>query len=108
MPEREKIMEAYLDNQSNTKVSERVLKAMLPYYQKYYGNAQSMYSLGAKSKDAIEKARGQVAGLIGAKENEVYFTSCGSESNNLALKGVYEAHKSKGKPLRKKAGAGRL
>ncbi|HCJ67302.1 MAG TPA: cysteine desulfurase NifS [Elusimicrobia bacterium] len=91
--------EVYLDNQSTTQIEERVYQEMLPYLQENYGNAQSMHSIGAKAKDALEKARGQVAELIGAKENEIYFTSCGSEANNLAVKGVAEAYKEKGKHI---------
>jgi len=91
--------EIYLDNQSNTKLDERVLEAMLPYLRENYGNPQSMYSLGARSKDAVDAARKAVAGLVGAAEEEVYFTSCGSESNNLALKGIASAYKQKGKHI---------
>ena len=91
--------EVYLDNQSNTKLDERVFEAMLPYFRENYGNPQSMYSLGARSKDAIDAARMSAARLVGALEEEVYFTSCGSESNNLALKGVAAANRQKGKHI---------
>ena len=91
--------EVYLENHANTRVDERVLSVMLPYLREFYGNAQSIHSLGAKSKDAIEKARGQVANLIGGRESEIYFTSCASEANNLAVKGVAEAYRQKGKHL---------
>lgn len=91
--------QVYLDNQSNTKVSERVFNEMLPYFRQQYGNPQSMYSLGAVSKDAIDKARQLTADLIGAQADEIYFTSCGSESNNLAIKGVAEAYRQKGKHI---------
>ncbi|OGS19649.1 MAG: cysteine desulfurase NifS [Elusimicrobia bacterium RIFOXYA2_FULL_40_6] len=87
--------EIYLDNHSNTKLDERVLNEMLPYLKENYGNAQSMHSIGAKSKDALDIARKQVADLIGSKENEIYFTSCASEANNLAIKGAAEAYKQK-------------
>lgn len=89
--------ETYLENQANTRIDERVLDAMLPYFREYYGNAQSMHSLGNASKEAVEKARTQVAHLIGAKESEIYFTSCASEANNLAVKGVAEAYRQKGR-----------
>ncbi|MDD5687420.1 MAG: cysteine desulfurase family protein [Elusimicrobia bacterium] len=89
----------YLENQSNTKVDERVFNEMLPFLKENYGNAQSMHSLGAVSKDAVEKARGQAADLINSKPDEIYFTSCASESNNLAVKGVAEAYKQKGKHI---------
>ena len=91
--------EVYLENQANTKIDERVLSEMLPFLKENYGNAQSMNSLGAVSKDAVEKARKQVAELIGAKDNEIYFTSCGSESNNLAVKGIAEAYNQKRKHI---------
>ena len=90
-------MQAYLDNHSCTRTDERVLKEMLPFLTNNYGNAQSMHSLGTASKDAIELARSQVAGLIGARENEIYFTANGSESNNLAIKGVAEGYMSRGR-----------
>ena len=89
--------EIYLDNQSNTRLEERVLEAMLPFFKDSYGNPQSMYSLGAKSKDALDAARGSVAKLINCADEEVYFTSCGSESNNLAVKGIAAAYRQKGK-----------
>ncbi|MEO0091382.1 MAG: cysteine desulfurase family protein [candidate division WOR-3 bacterium] len=91
--------QVYLDNHSATKIDERVYNEMLPYLEEYYGNAQSMHSLGAKSYEAIQKAREQVANLIGAMTEEIYFTSCGSESNNLAIKGVADAYKTKGKHI---------
>jgi len=89
----------YLDNQSNTRLDDRVLEAMLPYFKEKFGNAQSIYSLGAVSKDALDKARNQAAKLINANDEEIYFTSCGSESNNLAIKGIAEAYKAKGKHI---------
>jgi len=84
--------EVYLDNHSCTRVDERVLNEMLPFLKDEYGNAQSMHALGARAKDALEKARAQAASLIGAKDEEIYFTSCGSEANNLAIKGVAQAY----------------
>ncbi|OGS20535.1 MAG: cysteine desulfurase NifS [Elusimicrobia bacterium RIFOXYA2_FULL_39_19] len=91
--------EIYLDNHSNTKLDERVLEAMLPYLKENYGNAQSMHCLGEISKDALDKARKQTADLINAKENEIYFTSNASEANNLAIKGIADAYKQKGKHI---------
>lgn len=91
--------EIYLDNGAGTKIDDRVLNEMLPYLKENYGNAQSMHSLGARSKDALDKARKLSADLINAGENEIYFTSCGSESNNLAIKGVAEANLQKGKHI---------
>lgn len=89
----------YFDHAATTPVGENVLKAMLPYFTYEYGNASSLYTIGRKSKKAIEEARRKVAKAIGAKPNEIYFTSCGSESDNLAIKGVAYANKSKGKHI---------
>ncbi|GHT72573.1 hypothetical protein AGMMS49950_11090 [Endomicrobiia bacterium] len=89
----------YLDNQSNTKLDERVFDAMKPFFLEYYGNPQSIYSLGSVSKDALETARRQVAALINADPKEIIFTSCGTESNNLAIKGIADALKAKGKHI---------
>ncbi|MBS4015423.1 MAG: IscS subfamily cysteine desulfurase [Candidatus Latescibacteria bacterium] len=89
----------YLDNHSGTKLDPRVYDEIVPYLTEYYGNAQSMHSFGYKSTQAIQKAREQVAQLINANDNEIYFTSCGSESNNLALKGIAEAYKSKSRHI---------
>ncbi len=89
----------YLDNGSATKIDPRVLEAMLPYLKEEYGNAQSMHSMGQKAKDALENSRAAVAGLINAPASQIIFTSCGSESNNLAIKGVAHASKEKGKHI---------
>ncbi|MDR2708628.1 MAG: cysteine desulfurase [Elusimicrobiota bacterium] len=89
----------YCDNQSNTKLDERVFEAMKPFFLDYYGNPQSIYSLGAVSKDAIENARAQTASLINANAAEIIFTSCGSESNNLAIKGLAWRLKEKGRRI---------
>ena len=86
----------YFDHAATTPVSENVLKAMLPYFTCEYGNASSLYTIGRQSKKAIEEARKKVAKAIGAKQHEIYFTSCGSESDNLAIKGVAYSHKEKG------------
>lgn len=87
----------YLDNQSNTPLDERVLAAMMPFLTNEYGNAQSMHTPGMTAKDAIETARGQVAQLIRATPGEIYFTSCASEANNLAVKGVSDPCRQKDK-----------
>ena len=89
----------YLDNHSVTRIDDRVYEAMLPYLKDYYGNAQSMHSFGYKSLQAINNARRQVAQLINANDNEIVFTSCGSESNNLAIKGIAYAYQGKGKHI---------
>lgn len=87
----------YADNAATTKVSERALNAMLPYFTEQYGNASSIYSLGANSARAIIKAREQVAKAIGAKASEIYFTSGGSEADNWAIRGCAESGAKKGK-----------
>ncbi len=86
----------YFDHAATTPVSSSVIEAMLPYFQIEYGNASSMYSLGRTSKKAIEEARKKVASNIGALPKEIYFTSCGSESDNLAIKGIAYANRQKG------------
>lgn len=89
----------YFDNGATTKVRKEVLDVMLPYLQEQYGNPSSLYSVGRISKKAIEEARKQVAMLIHAKPNEIYFTGCGSESDNTAIKGIAYANKQKGRHI---------
>ena len=89
----------YLDHGATTRVDERVLNKMLPYFSINYGNPSSAYFLGRRNKRVIEEARPNVASCIGAKQKEIYFTSCGSESDNLALKGIAYANSSKGKRI---------
>ena len=81
----------YADNAATTAVSPAVLEAMLPYYTECYGNPSSLYALGTAAKKPLEEARAKVAKCLGAEPNEIYFTSCGSESDNWAIKGA--AHK---------------
>ncbi|MEJ2728520.1 MAG: cysteine desulfurase family protein [Deltaproteobacteria bacterium] len=88
---------AYLDHASATPVRKEVLEAMLPYFSERFGNPSTVYDLGSKVKEAVEAAREQVAGLIGAKPEEIIFTSSGAEANNLAIKGVAFARQKKGK-----------
>lgn len=76
----------YLDNAATTSIDKNVLKAMLPFLKEKFGNPSSPHSLGQEAKDAIEKARKQVSGLINAEPEEIIFTSGGTEANNLALK----------------------
>lgn len=89
----------YLDHGATTKVDDRVLNKMLPYFSINYGNASSAYFLGRRNKRIIEESRNIVADCIGANSKEIYFTSCGSESDNLALKGIAYANKNKGKHI---------
>lgn len=86
----------YMDNAATTAVKKEVLDEMLPYFSEYYGNASSIYSLGSKSKVAVEKAREQVAKALGADKKEIFFTAGGSESDNWAIKGVAFKNKAKG------------
>ena len=86
----------YLDSASTTKVDRRVLSEMLPYFSEFYGNASSNHSFGVKSKNAIDKARKQVANIINADPKEIIFTSGATESINLAIKGYVEANINKG------------
>lgn len=81
----------YMDNAATTPVREEVLEAILPYFREYYGNASSVYAIAKESKKALERARAQVAAAIGAKPEEIYFTAGGSESDNMALRGVVNA-----------------
>lgn len=87
----------YADNAATTQVSEEVLNAMLPYFREGYGNASSIYAMGREAKKAVELAREKVAKAIGADTSEIYFTSCGSEADNWAVKGVCERLAKKGK-----------
>ncbi|MDE6102280.1 MAG: cysteine desulfurase NifS [Ruminococcus sp.] len=87
----------YADNAATTAVSEEVLNAMLPHFTKAYGNASSIYKLGRDAQKDIEEARAKVAKAIGAEPREIFFTSCGSEADNWAIKGVAENMSKKGK-----------
>ncbi len=89
----------YMDNASATATDPRVAKEMKPYLEKYYGNPASLHSWGEQAKNEIEKARQQVAALIGATPEEIIFTSSGSESNNLAIKGISAAGAKHGKHI---------
>ena len=89
----------YFDHAATTFVSNEVIKEMLPYFEIEYGNPSSIYSIGRKTKKAIEDARDKVAAAINADPKEIYFTSCGSESDNLAIKGVALANRDKGKHI---------
>ena len=89
----------YFDNSATTRIKEAVLTEMFPFLSREYGNPSSLYSIGRKSKRAIEEARKRVASLINCNPEEIYFTSCGSESDNTALKGIAYANSNKGKHI---------
>ena len=89
----------YLDHAATTPVSETVLKTMMPFFAEFPGNASAVYGTGREARKAIEKARKQVACAIGAEAREIVFTSGGSESDNMALKGAAFALKDKGRHI---------
>lgn len=89
----------YLDHIASTPLRPEVVEAMLPYLTTHFGNAQSLHQEGQIASQALEEAREKVAALIGAQPAEIYFTSSGSEANNLAIKGLALAHQKRGKHL---------
>jgi cysteine desulfurase len=86
----------YLDYNASTPICPEAVEAMRPYLADHYGNPSSLHWAGMPAKDAVEKARGQVAALIGCDPTEIVFTSGGSESNNHAIKGVFFANRERG------------
>ncbi len=86
----------YFDHAATTFVKPEVVDAMLPYFTQNYGNASTVYKLGENSKSALDEARKTVADIIGCLRREIYFTYCGTEADNWALKGIAYANKSKG------------
>lgn len=89
----------YLDNAATTALKPEVFEAMKPYFLENYSNPNSIYTFAQQSKKAVDESRETIAGLIGAKPNEIYFTAGGSESDNWAIKGCAEAFASKGKHI---------
>ena len=89
----------YLDHAATTPMDERVLKAMAPYFTEKYGNASSLHSFGTEAREAVDKAREKVAGILNAESDEIIFNSGGTEGDNMALRGVAYANKRKGKEI---------
>ena len=89
----------YLDNSATTPLDPRVIEAMMPYLTDKFGNASSIHFFGQEARSAVDKARHQVANLINARPNEIVFTSGGTESNNLAIRGLIEANEKHGKHI---------
>lgn len=86
----------YLDNAATTRTAPQVVDAMLPYFSEFYGNPSSIYKIAGESKKAITKGRQQIAQVLGARTEDVYFTAGGSEADNWALKATFEAYQAKG------------
>jgi cysteine desulfurase len=88
--------EIYLDNAATTPIDPKVVEAMEPYLREYYGNPSAIYKVGREARNALDEARDKVAHYLGAESREIVFTSCGTESDNFAIKGVAFANKGKG------------
>jgi len=81
----------YLDNNATTRVAPEVCEAMGPFFERLWGNPSSMHTFGGQTAEYVDRARGQVAALINANPSEIFFTGCGTESDNMAIRGVVEA-----------------
>lgn len=92
-------MKVYLDNNATTKMDNEVLDTMLPYLTEYYGNASSVHLFGKETSTALSDARKKIAGYFGVDEEEMIFTASGSESDNMAIRGIAKAYKNRGKHI---------
>lgn len=92
-------MRVYLDNNATTKVDEKVLEAMLPYFSEHYGNPFSLHLFGSETGKAVAESRKKIADILRAKPSEIIFTASGSESDNLAIRGIARAYKHRGKHI---------
>jgi cysteine desulfurase len=90
------LKKTYLDNAATTRTDQRVLDVMLPLFNEYYGNASSLHSFGVEAKEIMDRSREKIGSYIGAKPEEIVFTSGGTESNNFAIKGIAWANRQKG------------
>ena len=90
------VRNVYLDHAATTPAHPKVVEAMLPYFTDKFGNPSNLHDIGREAKNAIDDARAKTAALVGAKPEEIFFTSSGAESNNLALKGLAQANRQKG------------
>ena len=93
------MMRIYMDHSATTPVAPEVLDAMMPYFNIKYGNASSLHSFGREAREALEESRVSVAGVLKAKPEEIIFTSGGTESDNLAIKGIAHRYQDKGKHI---------
>ncbi|HEX9113309.1 MAG TPA: cysteine desulfurase NifS [Nitrospirota bacterium] len=89
----------YLDHAATTPVHPKVLEAMLPFFSDKFGNPSNLHDIGREAKNAVEEARAKTAALLGARPEEIYFTSSGAEANNFALKGIVQANSQKGRHI---------
>src|ERR1051325_11483337 len=89
----------YLDHSATTPIDPRVVEAMMPYLTERFGNASSIHQFGQEARAAVDKARRQIAALIGARANEIVFTSGGTEANNLAILGICDAARAHGRHI---------
>lgn len=92
-------MKVYLDNNATTKVDEKVLEAMLPYFSEYYGNPFSLHLFGMETGKVVDEARKKIADILKAKPTEIIFTASGSEADNIAVRGITRAYKHRGKHI---------
>ena len=92
-------MRVYMDNGATTRVTEPVMAAMQPYFCEIFGNPSSVHAFGRQARKAVEAARAQVAKAIGAESREIYFTGCGTEADNWALRGIAYANRQKGRHI---------
>ena len=92
-------MRVYLDNNATTKMDNEVFEAMVPYLTEYYGNASSLHLFGKETNKAMNESRETIAKYLGVEPNEIIFTASGSESDNLAIRGIARAYKNRGKHI---------